>query len=253
MNLLIDIGNTRIKAASWWQGQIKPICAQFYGNDLKSGFANVLQKIEFLPQQTLVAAVAGGADFAQIERMLNGLGCFEVKFARTATNFAGLKNSYDHPSRMGVDRWLAMVAASAETEVPLCVVSCGSALTVDVVSKGRKHLGGYIVPGLHMAESCLLRETEQIHIKEENQPDGLAWGTSTEQAVQGGVLMAATVFIEACFQRLEKEEQLLPQLVLTGGDSALIKKNLSLDSVVRPQLVLEGLALNFGLFIDRRD
>ena len=82
------------------------------------------------------------------------------EYAHTQAYYQGLTVAYQDERRLGVDRWLAMLAArQAAAGQGVCVVDCGSALTLDVVDHEGRHLGGYIVPGLAMMESALLNNT----------------------------------------------------------------------------------------------
>jgi type III pantothenate kinase len=45
----------------------------------------------------------------------------------------GVRNAYPKHNKLGVDRWLAMLAAYHYYNAPVCIVSCGSALTLDIV------------------------------------------------------------------------------------------------------------------------
>ena len=61
----------------------------------------------------------------------------------------GVRNGYDDPTRLGTDRWAAMVAAWQRGHAP-CIVACaGTALTVDQLDDNGQFLGGAIVAGYH--------------------------------------------------------------------------------------------------------
>ena len=75
-----------------------------------------------------------------------------------------LINGYMEPERLGVDRWLAMLAVIEEEqpEVPICVIDCGSAITIDAVNAKGEHVGGLIVPGISMMRNALVKGTSGI-------------------------------------------------------------------------------------------
>ncbi|PCJ15126.1 MAG: hypothetical protein COB04_13675 [Gammaproteobacteria bacterium] len=251
MKLLVDIGNTRIKFALWDSGVIGEMQALAHGGDVRTSLLAMAEDLPAGVDQIMVAAVAGKKVLADLEEALSLSASAEVLFAKTEREFQGLINSYEDPSRMGVDRWLAMIGALGRSESPVCVVDCGSAITIDVVSRDRIHKGGYIVSGLQLAERSLLSKTEDIIVKETVSLGDVSWGTSTEQAVQMGGMMMVTDFIRSCLGRVIEQEGGLSTLVLTGGDAESIGSHLGVEFIFAPLLVLEGLALSQGLYLGK--
>lgn len=158
-------------------------------------------------------------------------------YARVSARCEGLENSYAEPDRMGVDRWLAMVAAWCDARQGLCVVDAGSALTVDLVSDQGQHLGGYIVPGLRMMLSALSARSSALLITHEPLWSGVAPGTDTRAAIEQGALSMSLGL-------LERVNRLYPGLrwYLTGGDAGELSPYLEWEHVCRSDLVLDGLA-----------
>lgn len=249
MKLLVDVGNTRIKSATWDDGVLRPLPTLGHEGRVHSALVALMDGLAVGVDQVFVAAVAGHKVTESIREVLSADSQAEVLFAKTEREFQGLVNSYKDPARMGVDRWLAMIGALPQEECPLCVVDCGSAITIDVVSRDRTHKGGYIVPGLQMAERSLLHKTENIVVNENIPLDTLSWGASTEEAVQMGVITMALDFISGCVRRIETQEGVAPKLILTGGDAVLLSRHLELASSCSPLLVLEGLAIYSGLYL----
>jgi pantothenate kinase type III len=75
----------------------------------------------------------------------------------------GVRNAYPKHNKLGVDRWLAMLAAYHYYNAPVCIVSCGSALTLDIVDSQGQHLGGMIMPGLNLMQQALSRGTANLN------------------------------------------------------------------------------------------
>ena len=104
--------------------------------------------------------VAGEAIRRRVEEQLE-LWDFTPHWAVSSSAEAGLVNGYDHPTRLGADRWVAMIGARARmlrqlpsTEDsphsharPLVVVMVGTAVTVEAIDAQGKFLGGIILPG----------------------------------------------------------------------------------------------------------
>jgi len=175
-----------------------------------------------------------------------------VAVAQTKRCFEGLTVVYDDPQRLGVDRWLAMLAAKKEVDGAVCVIDCGSAVTVDMVASDGRHAGGYIVPGLAMQKKTLLSNTGQIRIETEVADRADAWGCSTEQAVSFGVVRMVVSFIDAIVDQLRTEDVGLA-LFLTGGDAEALLPLVKYRDLFcyRPELVLDGLAIALPFNVQR--
>jgi type III pantothenate kinase len=144
-----------------------------------------------------------------------------------------------------VDRWLAMLAAWNLLRGPVCVIDCGTALTVDALDANGQHLGGLIVPGLGMMRDSLLEGTDGIAYDSsagEESSDSLL-AHSTRSGVEVGSLYALLAFIDRVMTDLQQELGDEMQCILTGGDAAELAPLLAREVLQQPQLVLDGLAL----------
>jgi len=242
MILEVDVGNSALK----W----RVINAQ--GDVLARGrslltASNMLYELSVEFPSVRVARVSCVAKADVRERL--GACIFDLwgvrsRFAETKKWFSGLSIAYDAPARLGVDRWLAMLAAFHEVGGPVCVFDCGSAVTVDSVEAGGVHKGGYIVPGLRMQRDALLNSTGQIRIEKAVDDSSLGWGASTEEAVGYGVTRMVSGFIDELVDEL-LANKMPPSLFLTGGDAPLLFPLLKHSSLfeVRPELVMDGLVV----------
>ncbi|QFU77730.1 type III pantothenate kinase [Halioglobus maricola] len=158
-------------------------------------------------------------------------------YARTSARSGELVNSYTDPSRMGVDRWLAMLGARARSTDRLCVVDAGSALTIDLVSPDGAHEGGYIIPGVALMERALLLDTDRVRF-DEDVDYALSPGRSTAEAVRHGVALAQVGSVATV---LDSSGTRTPQLFFTGGAGDTLRKMLGRGGELVPDLVFEGL------------
>jgi len=163
-------------------------------------------------------------------------------FARTAACSGDLVNSYQDPSRMGVDRWLAMLGARARTSQRLCVVDVGSALTIDIVAANGRHEGGYIIPGPALMERALLLDTDRVRF-DESVEYGLAPGCSTAEAVRHGIALAQVGAVATALAQAGGELQLF----FAGGGGQALQSWLLRGGEYRPDLVFEGLEIMAAL------
>lgn len=224
----IDIGNTRIK----WR------CAKhsgFLGH--KDSLQLINQHLKVSPERVRVANVAGEEIAKKISAWVSASWKLEAEFARVESVAAGVRCGYEDPGQLGVDRWLAILAAHGKWSGDLVVVSAGSALTVDLLTASGQHLGGYIVPGLELQRSALFEGTDQVKVPSEWSQSHLGAASNTLQAVSRGCIISLLgVIEEACHQLAE------PRVVLGGGDAVFLGPHLKGKSVViAPGLVLEGL------------
>jgi type III pantothenate kinase len=195
-------------------------------------------------QEAKFSCVAKGAVADQLAQSVFDLWGIRGQFAQTQKHCSGLTVAYDDPSRLGVDRWLAMLAAFHEVRGAVCVFDCGSAVTADFVTVEGLHQGGYIAPGLKMQRDALLSNTGQIRFENAFDSQQYGWGSSTEQAVGSGVVRMVVEFIDGVVDEL-LELDAPPILYLTGGDAELLLPLLkrSLLFEVRSELVMDGLVV----------
>jgi type III pantothenate kinase len=139
---------------------------------------------------------------------------------------------------MGVDRWLAMLAAWQRLHAAVCVVDAGSALTIDLVDSSGQHSGGYIIPGSFLMERALLLDTGRVRFAEQVEY-GLAPGVSTAQAVRHGIALAQVGAVGLAIDRADQPMQ----LVFTGGGAQQLRDLLGRDGELVPELVFDGLEI----------
>jgi type III pantothenate kinase len=235
MILECDIGNTRTK----WR-LLEDGCCFDSGvlNTVDRGFQGL--PVNPVIERVRVACVAGSELESKLQAWVSenlGLSC---EFARTEAQAAGLTNCYEQPDKMGVDRWLAALAAYHEYRSAVLVIDLGSALTAEVVDDNGCHIGGYIIPGVGLMRQALLAGTEQVRFDDEL-PVSLALGRSTTEAVSFGITVAMVGTIK---QIIEQAGQSLPEgfdIVLTGGGAEGVRAYLPDTLDWRPDLVLDGL------------
>ena len=168
-----------------------------------------------------------------------------AEVASTGRECAGLKNSYREPARMGVDRWLAMLAAYHRYRRAVLVVDAGTALTLDFVDDSGQHAGGYILPGQQLTQRSLLTETRRVRFSEPGEAE-LAPGCSTAAAVRNGAWLALGASADYAARQSRQRWCDDFALVITGGDGALLANGLADSgqaSQLVPDLVFDGLAI----------
>lgn len=245
--LWLDLGNTRLKywlteqATQSTQTQMLEHGAELHLQspaDLLLGLTD--RFAGFKVQQIFISSVLDVRANQRIKKILSRL-AVSVQFAQVLSECQGLITGYDDPSRLGIDRWLQVLALAGQTQQYL-IVGCGTALTLDLLDD-QQHLGGYILPSLYLQREALALGTRRVQV-----PDGafdnLQAGRCTEDAVHHGVLLGLVGAIEKLLRQDPTR-----QLILTGGDAALFAKFINAPNglAIRDNLLLEGLMRYFKL------
>ncbi len=239
MDLLIDLGNSRLKwahsAAGRWgtgdalhaQRDISAVLDEAWGRFGKPG-------------RIVMASVAPTPVRAALADWCQRHWGFEPVVIHARAEQLGVKHCYAQPEALGADRWAALIAARGLTQANACIVDCGTAVTVDALATNGEFRGGAIFPGLRLLRESLVRGTGGIHAAEGKTDSAL--GCSTADAVAGGTqhgLIGAVALLVA-----EQTAALGGQteVFLTGGDAPLLRAHLKPPVREVPDLVLKGLA-----------
>lgn len=227
--ICIDIGNTRLK---WRPADSEEVQSAMHDGEP----AALLRELDTLRDRAVRISQNHGTEAeAALRAAAEAAGARDIAFARTQAERDGLRIAYAEPARLGVDRFLAMLALWRERRAGFLVAGAGTALTLDIVEDSGRHLGGYIAPGLHGMRAAVLDRTRFPHAFDAPATD--APGTSTEGCVAEAALAAALGLLERGQRRFG-----LPGYI-GGGDAATLIAHLPReDWTLREHLVLDGLA-----------
>jgi len=245
MILVVDCGNTRIKWAHAAAGKLMRAASAAHGENTDAAIAALVASLEPGVDRALVANVAGAAMAAKLTAALSPHLERAPEFPAVTASAHGIECAYRDPARLGVDRWLAMIAAARAVRGPVCVLGAGTAVTFDAVAAGGRHLGGLILVGARLAADTLDRATGGIGRTSlpQEKPDGLALlGRSTDEAVGNGSLLAIAAALDRAVVTVGRALGERPAVLLTGGDAARLAPWLETEVQLRADLVLEGLA-----------
>lgn len=200
-SLWLDIGNTRLK---YWITENQQIIEHAAELHLQSPADLLLGLIQHFKHQGLhrigISSVLDTENNQRIQQILKWLE-IPVVFAKVHAEYAGLQCGYEVPSQLGIDRWLQVLAVAEEKE-NYCIIGCGTALTIDL-TKGKQHLGGYILPNLYLQRDALIQNTKGIKIPD-SAFDNLNPGNNTVDAVHHGILLGLISTIESIMQQSPK-------------------------------------------------
>ncbi|GAC39907.1 type III pantothenate kinase [Paraglaciecola psychrophila] len=228
--LLVDIGNTQIKYAL--VSVISDVTAVNYCHQPEE-----LAEFVRLADKVVVSSVGHLALVEDLKRLCEHLNtpCMVIK---TAANSLGIQCAYEKYHTLGVDRWLAILAAREITQLPVAVIDLGTANTCDIVVNN-KHIGGWIAPGFSVMRESLLNNTQQV-FADTYIPDALDIGNTTEKCVSYGCLASQTGFVMLAEQFLANKYEDYFVLVTGGGQNSLVLGS-SKKILFFPNLVLRGL------------
>jgi type III pantothenate kinase len=202
-----------------------------------------------LPQavtRVVVANVAGERLGERFRTVVSASTNAVVEFVTTTEHRFGVRCAYADPSRLGVDRWVAVLAALRAATGAACVIDVGTAVTFDAVDATGSHLGGLILPGQRLLATALDRHTSDIGATAPARavPRALdLLGKDTDTAVGHGAMLALAAALDRAVRTVAQAIGTQPAVFLTGGDAERLHGWLETTVQFRADLVLEGLAL----------
>lgn len=244
MKLLIDMGNTAIKWARLTDAGLQDVGRARHSELSLDALWPQLWRASQPPEAIWAACVAGRAAADHLQALALRQWNLSVTWVRAEPQAYGIRCAYADPGRLGPDRWAALVGARGLVTGNVCVISAGTAITVDLLDAQGLHLGGLITPGLALMRHSLLSNTAQIQV-DAIERDGLEahWlGQDTNTAVSKGIEHTLRGFIQQALTRLDQQWPQGYQLIMTGGDSAFLRSSLPEPTRFEPHLVLLGLA-----------
>ncbi len=229
-NLLIEIGNTALKAA-WADGMTLGKTYRYQGEKFLDFILSLTQRDK--PAVMVISSVypLSGADMSQLEKECD-------KLLLLDQNHKEILQSHALPSYLSYDRAASLVAARHLFQGKGCtIVDFGTTLSVDFISPEGQYTGGNITLGFRTRFKALSRYSRSLPLVDtpEN-PEQV--GLSEKASIEGGVV-SGIIF------EMEGYLNLHPQnvIVFTGGDAIYFAKRMKSSIFVICNLVLMGLAL----------
>ena len=239
--LLVDLGNTSLKWISVHEGRLNESNRISHRHNPLECQLDQAWGSERPPAIVWVVAVASQSLQDELRRWIEAHWSVPVHFMRTEKTTMGVTCAYQQPEDLGVDRWAAIVAAYNHHPQGVCVLDCGTAITLDLIDGDGLHLGGYILPGFELMRQSLFGNTA-IAVVEDEQISG-DFGKSTASCIALGARKAVASLVESSIERLQAAGVCDPALILTGSSANGIRSMIQIDHEIREQLVLEGLLM----------
>jgi len=213
-------------------------------DELFSALGNARARYEL--RYCRMVSVRTDEETACLEAFLSQQLGLQVLTARSTLCMGGVRNGYSDPDRLGVDRWMAIVAARHLSNKACLVLDLGTAVTADFVAADGEHKGGFICPGLPLLRSQLRSHTRRIRydgaVTGDFTRERLVPGRSTADAVEHGCVWMLKGFACAQAELAATYWGDDYDVFLTGGDAAVAVDVLPHARVV-PDLIFIGLAI----------
>jgi type III pantothenate kinase len=243
--LAVDVGNTRLK---WALYETAAPGAALLGQG-----AEFLENVDKLadgawaslpaPDRMLGCAVAGDAVKRRVEEQMEEIWEVPAHWVIASASEAGITNGYDHPTRLGADRWVAMVGAwhralAQGAPRPLVVVMVGTAVTVEALDAQGHFMGGFILPGHGIMLRALESGTAGLHVPT---GDVREFPTNTSDALTSGGTFAIAGAIERMVQHVRRHCGAEPACFMTGGAGWKMAPHMSVRFELVESLIFDGL------------
>lgn len=235
-NWLVDLGNTRLKWASadaLERGETHALAHEgINAGSLGAAFAAIRPG-----DHAWIASVASPASTAAVEAALNRCGA-TVARATTQPACAGVRIAYADPSRLGVDRFLALLAAHARGHGAWLIVGVGTALTIDLLDADGAHHGGLIAPSPTLMREMLAQRAPHLPVDGGKVVD---FASDTTDALASGAILSARALVAHSLRAARRRLDAAPTLLIAGGGAQALCDGWRMHVERVPDLVLRGL------------
>jgi type III pantothenate kinase len=242
MNLAIDVGNTRVKIAVFEKDKLVELFV-FNKTKILSEIKDILKKHEI--STGIMSNVASISD-SKLKKIKN---LVQIHIISSLTEVP-FKNLYKTPETLGVDR-IALVAGAVSqfSGHNVLVIDAGTCITFDFVNSEGKYIGGAISPGLKMRFNSLNHFTANLPLLEKDDLIDFI-GKNTKESMNSGVINGVIQEIDGVINQYKKKFLDLT-VVLTGGDTNFLAKQLKSSIFANQNLLLHGLNKILILNIDK--
>ena len=232
MQLIIDVGNTRVKAAIF-HGDVLQASHHFL---LKDFIEEVGEFAGLYPVKKAIISSVGRLSEEQARSV-------QLRFPTIILSYTTplpFSNDYGTPHTLGVDR-IALVAAFAKAYPKKngLIIDAGTCITYDFITAEGSHKGGAISPGLRLRYETLNNLTANLPLLEKQLPESII-GTTTNEAIHSGVVNGVLLEMDGAINHY-KEHYNVEIVIITGGDAEFLAKRLKNSIFAHSKFLLEGL------------
>jgi len=258
--LVFDLGNTRLKWAAvestqniadrnkklWaYSGSIGT--KSFQSAELRAELSDYISKTLPKPDAIAFCCVAGNATIENLLSLFPQWQDLEWQQFTGSSPYEGLRTLYQDPSKLGADRWAALIGARALSSTNTLVINAGTATTIDLLGGNGVHYGGWILPGLSLMQESLQQNTAQLPLPvRASKPEAQAsFGSTTDEAIMGGCDAAQMGAILRAAYLAKRMNHPVERIWLDGGNAQILANEIKQfpELAVLPVEPIEGLVL----------
>jgi type III pantothenate kinase len=246
MILCIDIGNTNTVCGVY---EKEHLIAQFH---LESNLHHTADEygVDFLwmfnyndmnyqdVKGVIIASVVPALD-SIYERMVKKYFKLDPIFVGPGIK-TGIHIKTDNPKQLGADILVGAVASLQKYGTPSIIIDMGTAITLFYLDKNKELLGGIITPGVRTSYLGLFSKTSRLEEVKMDSPPSVI-GKDTITCIQSGMVYGTASMIDGLIRKIKKEIGHNSKVVLTGGESSIIKNFLEEEVIYDENLILDGL------------
>ncbi|RMB59217.1 type III pantothenate kinase [Dokdonia sinensis] len=232
MQLIIDVGNTKVKLAIFKEATLKEKREVV----LEHFTQGVIDLVKSYPVTKAIISSVGRLTELQCRSVQNRFPTIILNH-KTSVPFI---NEYDTPETLGVDR-IGLISAFAKAYPGKngLIIDAGTCITYDFITSRGVYKGGAISPGIRLRYTSLHSLTANLPLLETRVPKSFI-GTSTESSMHSGVVNGVVQEINGVIAQY-KEEYGHVHVILTGGDAQILSERLKNSIFAHSNFLLEGL------------
>lgn len=255
--LIFDVGNTRLKWAAvesskqpsdqqkklWdYSGSINTQSLQSTAH--REELAEYISKTLPKPDAIGFSCVAGEEAIKQLQSLFPQWQDIQWKQLYGNSSFDGMRTLYQDPSKLGSDRWSAIIGARSLSKSNTLIVNTGTATTIDLLGSNGVHYGGWILPGLGLMHQSLETNTAQLPLAIRDASEQ-GFGTSTNEAIIGGCDAAQIGAIQYALDLAKQLHLPVEKIWLDGGNAKTLIDQIQRAKIFSAQKIeiSEGLVL----------
>ena len=243
MKVIVDIGNSQTKIAISQNKTISKLktFSSKEINKVKKYLINICNK----QVCTLFYSSVLGDDFEKEFRSISQNIFRKVTRFKSTKSFLSVKNAYKIPSKLGSDRWAQIIGAHKMYKENIMLVSCGSAISIDFVTKKGIHKGGMLLSGAERYTKCFsdIHNLKNIKLLRRQSEKTFALEDNTEKQIGMGYEIMISSSINKVYSELNSKIKKDILLILSGSYAKNISNITAEKKIIEPYFVLKSLAL----------
>ncbi|MBU3600909.1 type III pantothenate kinase [Polynucleobacter sp. AM-25C3] len=258
--LVFDLGNTRLKWAAvestqntadrnkklWaYSGSISN--TSFQSAELRAELSDYISKTMPKPDAIGFCCVAGDAAIENLQSLFPQWKDLDWKQLKGNSSYDGMRTLYQDPSKLGADRWAALIGARALSNTNTLVINAGTATTIDLLGGNGVHYGGWILPGLSLMQESLQSNTAQLPlaVRTSTPVSQASFGITTDEAITGGCDAAQMGAILRAAYLAKEIHHPVERIWLDGGNTKILANEIKQfpELAAFPIEPIEGLVL----------